>query len=206
MDTIPRPSSTYNNLCALRAYRAADFLGLKTAPTHLTEATRNLLHDRWTGTHLRDHAAALGDYLSADGNVPALYFDVLPEWVRRRIAYRIEQSTLCDPVPMRTREGDYLPEELPIITRLAPSYHNTIWLHLGLMYLNGLKRIGAPYEHHLRHVDKVVLRNGNFLETLDSDGTPHRGRFLATEHGFTMSAGQYLELVGGEREGPDAKP
>src|SRR5581483_11346519 len=153
-----------------------------------------LLAARWTGTHLRDHARS-GAYLSADANVPALYHGLLPADVRRAIARTLEASDLVHPVPMRTREGAYAREELPPLTRLAPSYHSTTWLHLGLMLANGLQREGLPWRHHVEAVERSVLAHGNFLETLDARGEPHRSRWLSTEHGFSISAGLYLEAL-----------
>ena len=35
----------------------------------------------------------------------------------------------------------------------------------------------------------------NVLETIDADGKPYRTLLHSTEHGLTMAAGQYLELV-----------
>lgn len=194
MDTVPRPSSTYANLCALRAYECADRLALLSAPSFQEEAQRALVGERWCGRWFRDHARA-GEYLSADANVPALYFGLLPSWCRQDIARSIEASGLCDPVPMRTREGAYVESELPLLSRLVPTYHSTAWTHLGLMYVVGRRREGLPYERHLASIEASVLAHRNFLETLDGATTPHRTRFLATEYGFTMSAGLYLEAV-----------
>lgn len=192
MDTVPRPSSTYNNLVALAGARAARRLGLAGEGPD----AKRLLDARWSGTHLRDHARA-GDYLSADANVPALYLGVLPEHARRAIASTLEQSALVRPIPMRTREGAYAREELPALSRLTPSYHSTTWLHLGLMHANGLKREGLPWREHVARVEEVVRAHGNFLETLGPDARPHVSRWLSTEHGFSMSAGLYLEAVEG---------
>lgn len=196
MDTVPRPSSTYNNLCAVRAYRAADALGIESAPTFATESERALIDTRWSGDFLKDHAGDGADYLSADANAFALYLEVLPESYRHRIADAIESSGLCDPIPMRTRVGEFARHELPLLTRFVPSYHTTTWLHLGLIYMNGLKRIGRDYSRHLEVVDGVVRRHGNFLETLTGSGDPLHLGLMTTEYGFGMSAGQYLELVG----------
>jgi hypothetical protein len=69
------------------------------------------------------------------------------------------------------------------------------------MHLNGLKRLERPYAEPLARVDAVITRHGNFLETLNANAEPMRNAVMTTEHGFTMSAGQYLELVG-----PDGVP
>lgn len=196
MDTVPRPSSTYNNLVAIRGYEAADALGITSAPTWKRDGERELLASRWTGSFFVDHAGDDAVYLSADANVPALYFGLFDRGTRARLADAIESSNLADPWPMRTRVGAYAWRDLPPLTKLAPSYHTTTWLHLGLMYMNGLKRLERPFAHHLAKVDATIARHGNFLETLRADGSPWHAGLATCEYGFSMSAGQYLELVG----------
>jgi hypothetical protein len=197
MDTVRRPSSTYNNLCALRAYAVAERLGLRSAPTPISAATGGLLEARWRDTFLRDHADARGT-LTADANLPALYFGVLPAWTRRRIAETLEESPLTQPVAMLSRERGYLRNMLPFFGRLVPSYHSTIWTHLGLMYAIGRRNEGLPWRHHVESLERIMLHHGTFLETLEPDGRPHVSRHMATEYHFTMSAGLYLEAIGAD--------
>ncbi|MHB8585958.1 MAG: hypothetical protein ACYDDF_09030 [Thermoplasmatota archaeon] len=194
VDTVPRPSSTYNNVCAIYAHLAVGRLGIDTPHGLEDEAARALIAQRWTGTHLRDHTKA-GPYLSADANVLPAYLGVLPAWLQKRAITTLEESALVKPVPMRAREGRHAVRDLPLLSRLVPSYHSTIWLHLGLVHTNALRQLGMPYRHHVTEFEVTVLRHGNLLETLDGDGEPHITTFLATEYGFTMSAGQYLEAI-----------
>ena len=194
MDTVPRESSTYNNLCALRAYAIAQRLGLRGAPAPYDEAVEAILARRWTGSHLRAHAQA-GDYVAADAAVPALYLDVMPAWVQRKMARTLADSRLVDPVPLRAREGKPQRDKLPTLTKFAPSYHTTIWTHLGLMMCVGMKRLEMPWRPLVAPIEKLVMEHGTFFETLDLQGEPYVRRFLATEYHFTMAAGPYLELV-----------
>lgn len=194
MDTVPRESSTYNNLCALHAYRIVERLGLKSAPSPYREAVDALVQQRWNGSYLRAHAAA-SDYLAADAVVPALYLDVMPAWAQRRMAQTLVDSELVRPVPLRARVGRPERSRLPALTRLAAGYHATIWLHLGLMMCVGLKRLDMRWREHAAAIEATVHEHGTFLETLGLEGRPYVRRFLATEYHFSMSAGPYLELV-----------
>lgn len=106
-------------------------------------------------------------------------------------------SPLVRPFPIRTRERSYRPRDLPLLTRLAPTYHETVWVHLGLMLCVGLKKLGLPWKAHASPLEEVALKHGTWLETLGPGGTPFVSPFLATEYHFTMSAGLYLELVAG---------
>jgi hypothetical protein len=196
VDTIRRPSSTYNNLLALRAYDVATTLGLD-VPAPTRQATRSLLESRWTGGHLREHMSS-GDDIVADANVPALYLDVLPESNRREIAATIERSGLASPYPIRLRERSSL-EHAPGLTRLAASYHATVWVHMGLMYAAGRRKLGLSWRDLVEPLEAAAVRHGTWLETLRHDGAPYLSRFVATEYHFTMSAGLYLELAAGSQ-------
>lgn len=194
MDTVPRPSSTYNNLCALHAHALARRWGFPDAEAAEVRATAALLLERWYEGFLRDHAEA-GAYLSADANVPAFYFGVLPERERREMARTLEESALVRPLPLRTRTEPLPTRGLPPLTRLVPEYHAAIWPHLGFMHAIGLKRLGLPWRHHADALERVVREHGTFLETLDPQGRPLLTRHLTTEYHFTMAAGLYLELT-----------
>jgi hypothetical protein len=93
---------------------------------------------------------------------------------------------------MKTREGRY---DCTFIAFLwAKDYHSLIWPHLGLMYLNGLKRMKKPFGQHMERFEEHVWKYQNFLEVLNINGEPFTAPFFVTEVNFSMAAGQYLEL------------
>ena len=192
MDSVLRPSSTYNNACALMMLRAAREAGLrtKTAPESFEAA---LLESRWRGGVLTDYAGT--DRESLDGAVYALYFRQFPAAVQEALLSRIERSGLARPYPLMSAPGRYPRELMPLLTRFSPEYHSTIWLHLGFMYLNALKAHGRDIAEPLAAMEALILRFRNVLETLKPDGGLYATAFHATEHGLSMAAGQYLELV-----------
>ncbi len=199
MDTVRRPSSTYNNVCALALARRAVALGLdpRIDPDGLE---RRILERRWRGDFLADYEGS--DLPSVDGAVAALYLEVLPREVREALADGLAARDVARPVPIRCALRPYDPALLPPLTRLARGYHSAIWLHLGLMYLNGLRRLGRPVAAGRAAIESVVVRYRNFVETLDPGGRLFRTWGTSTEHGFTMAAGQYLELAAGAPGAP----
>lgn len=190
MDTIRRPSSTFSNLFLLNMFKKYEELFKEKTPYKKCE--KAILEKRWNGKYFIDYDNC-DSYLCTDANVPALYFDLFSEDIQDKICASIESSELLFPLPMKTREGEY---ECTFVAVLwARNYHSLIWPHLGLMYLNGLKRMHRPYESHLKRFEKNANEYKNFLEVLDMKGKPFVAPFFITEHGFSMAVGQYLELL-----------
>jgi hypothetical protein len=192
MDTVLRPSSTYNNVCALMMLKTARSLGLKTRmePGELEKA---LLKARWRGDHFTDYAGT--DRLSVDGGVLALYFGLFDASVRDALVKRFEGSELVAPFPIKASPEPYEQRLLPLISKFSSGYHSAIWLHLGIMYANGLKRNGKPYTHHKAKFDALIMKHRHVLEAFDGDGEIYQTPFHSTEYGLSMAAGQYLELA-----------
>lgn len=191
-DTILRPSSTYNNLCALRMLRILPELGIASR-TDPAAFERAILESRWRGDHFTDYKGT--ERLSVDAAVFALYFDLFTPEIRGAAARRIRKEGLDLPFPIRNTPAPYGKELQPLISRLSPTYHSCYWLHLGLVWLNGLKRRGENISEARGKVEHLVQKYGNFLETLDENGLPYRTFFHSTEYGLSMAAGQYLELI-----------
>lgn len=193
VDTIRRPSSTYNNLCVLMMLRRASELGLKTRSGAVAFAER-LWKERWRGDGFRDHART--DALSVDGAVLALYLESYPRDVLGAAADRLEALRLDEPWPMRAAAEAYDSRTVPLLTRLAPGYHRAHWLHLGLMWLNGRRKLGRDVARGQAAVEELIRRHGVIPEAVEADGSPYRSFFISCERGLTMAAGQYLELSG----------
>lgn len=193
VDTIRRPSSTYNNLCVLMMLRRAPELGLKPRTDPDAFAAR-LLEDRWRGDRFRDHART--EAFSVDSAALALYLGSFPREILSAAADSLEALRLDEPWPMRVSAGPYDPRTVPLLTRLAPGYHRAHWLHLGLMWLNGRRRLGRDASRGRAAVESLMLRHGTVPEAVEADGSPYRSFFIACERGLSMAAGQYLELVG----------
>jgi hypothetical protein len=191
-DTVRRPSSTYNNLCALMALREARALGLKTRHD-ADEFSRRLLEDRWRGDRFRDHAAT--EALSVDSAVLALYLGLFDRAILERAADRIVAERLDEPWPIRCAAAPHDGATLPPLTRLVGGYHRSAWLHLGAMWLNGLKRLGRDAGPGRAKIESLIARHGHVLEAVNDDGSPYVSPVLACERGLTMAAGQYLELA-----------
>jgi hypothetical protein len=192
VDTVRRPSSTYNNLCALMMLRSAPGLGLK-ARHGADEFERDLLASRWRAQGFLTDSHGV-ETPSADAAVVALYLGLLPGARREALATWLEASGLLDPIPMTCAAGRS-DAHVPFLTHLTGGYHLSRWLHLGLMALNGLKRQGRDVSARLAAVERVIARHGQVVEAVLDDGRPYLSPFLSCERGLSMAAGQYLELL-----------
>lgn len=192
VDTIRRPSSTYNNLCVLMMLRRSPELGLRTR-ANADEFSARLLKERWRGDFFRDHART--EALSVDAAVLSLYLESFPKEILSAAADRLEALRLDEPWPMRVSAEDYDPRTVPLLTRLAPGYHRAHWLHLGLMWLNGRRKLGRDITRGRSAVEALIARHGVVPEAVEADGAPYRSFFISCERGLTMAAGQYLELI-----------
>jgi hypothetical protein len=191
VDTVRRPSSTYNNLCALMMLKTAPTLGLKTRASAL-DFEKTLFERRWRGTYFAD--AHESEVPSVDGAVVALYLDLGPWPVREAAASWLVNSGALDPIPMLCAVGRE-ERDVPLLTRLTSGYHLSRWLHLGMMALNGFRRIGRDVGARRDVVSALIARHGQMAEAVNADGTPYKNIFLSSERGLSMAAGQYLELI-----------
>ncbi|MDE2314395.1 MAG: hypothetical protein KGL04_09510 [Elusimicrobia bacterium] len=191
VDTVRRPSSTYNNLCAIMMLRLAPDLGLR--PRHdAGKMEAGIFERRWRGDYFAD--AHQSEAPSADGAVAALYLGLGPAAARERLADWLENSGLLDPIPMRCAIGRES-AHVPLLTRLTGGYHLSRWPHLGLMALNGLKRQGRDVSVRRAAIENLFRRHGQIVEAVDDAGEPYKSLLLSCERGLSMAAGQYLELA-----------
>lgn len=203
VDTVRRPSSTYNNLCALMMLRLAPRLGLKTRhdPAAFEKA---LLASRWRAQGFLTDSHGV-ETPSADAAVLALYLGLLEPPYREALAVWLEGSGLLDPIPMTCAAGRS-DAHVPLLTRLTGGYHLSRWLHLGLMALNGLRRQGRDVSARRQAVERVIQRHGQVVEAVHDDGRPYLSLFLSCERGLSMAAGQYLELTEGTGTSVSSRP
>lgn len=193
MDTVLRPSSTYNNICALHMLGCAARLGFETC-MRPADLEARILERRWRGDRFTDHEGT--EETGVDAGVTALYLGLFPAEVREAIARRFEASALVEPYPIRVAERDYDRRLIQPLARLtAGKYHSLNWLHMGLMYLNGLRRLGRDVAAARARIEALILKHGNVIELVDERGEPYFTPLFACEVGLTMAAAQYLELA-----------
>lgn len=193
MDTIKRPSSTWSNICVLKMLTLARNMDFKTK-FDPKELEKSLLTNRFKKNYLTDYLGS--QQLSVDAIVLALYFEMFPKRIRRILAKSLKKLDIFNPCPIKPSIINYPSSFKPFLTKItANSFHQTAtWLHLGLMYLNGLKKLGIGDKSGIKKINEILSKHSNILETVDSGGKSLQ-TILTSEYGFTMTAGQYLEYI-----------
>jgi hypothetical protein len=162
-DTIKRPSSTWNNLLSLYVAKNANSLGLKSA-VNWRSCQQAILRNRFKKEFFTDYANT--NMPSVDSPILALYLGLFTKSMRTKLAMWLDSQTsqihgLC---PTKAAISEYPKTLVPRMTQLVCSgYHSQAhWLHLGLMWANGLKTLNLDYHHLKKSVEKIVNKYKNF--------------------------------------------
>lgn len=193
MDTVKRPSSTWNNLCVLKMLTLAKKMRFQ-VKTEIKTLEKKLLADRFKNNNLVDYHGT--SQPGIDGMILAVYFELFNKAIRHKISDSLEKMNIFHPYPVRASIAKYPSSFIPIVTTLtAHGFHEKAhWPHLGLMFLNGLSKINRRSDRHFENLVTLFTKYGNFLETVSGKGTVLK-TFLSTEYGFSMTAGQFLEYT-----------
>ncbi len=192
MDTIIRPSSTWNNICILMMLERGVKLGFK-VKTDPEAFERLIIKQRFKDNLLVDYYNSID--IGVDACVLALYLGLFKRSIRNSLIKTIELSSLAKPFPIKLARDKYPKKFMPILTHFIPNYHQLFWMHLGVMYLNGLKKNGKSFKNHKAALDREIIRHRNFVEVLDEKGKPYKTPFYSSAYGLSMAAAQYLELI-----------
>ncbi len=190
MDTLIRPSSTYTNICALNMLKHIEKLGLK-SKIDSSSLEKNILNSRWRENYFTDYSGT--EKMGVDACVIALYFNLFNKNIRHAIIERLESSKITKNILIKVT-NQYYHKKLLSSFLINVNYHSSIWLHMGLMYLNGLKKNGIDISVHKDRMDKLIMKFKNIVEVVDKLGKPYKTFFHSSEYGLSMGAGQYLEM------------
>ncbi len=155
--------------------------------------------DFWNGNYYIDwiNKKKKYDFLSTDGNVLAMLFDISGIRQNKEIIKYIEKYEL-DKIPMKTNYPSYSWWRVKLIMRIigAPGYQNnsTSWLWLGCIYAvalhqNGYKKKGKDI------YDKISFKIQEYnkvYEIYSSKGIPYKGWYWSSASSFAWSSGLYL--------------
>lgn len=157
----------------------------------------------WNGKYYIDwiYKKKKYDYLSTDGNVLAMLFDVSNQKQNEEIIKHIEEYGL-DAIPMKTNYPSYSWWRIKLITRVigAPGYQNnyTSWLWLGCIYAVALYANGYCQKAGEIHkkISEKIKEYRKVYELYGPDGVPYRGWYWRSASSFAWSSGLYLWMYG----------
>ena len=207
-DSVRKPGWTLmNNVLYIESFRALSAIlayAGETAPTEWAECeatSRTRLREHlWNGQYYSDYhdGTARRDIFSLDGNLFAIYWDIVTPDERESILAHLASTNLLHPFGARTNTPAYRLSEvyLPYALIGMDDYQNNSfhWLWLGCLAAMVLARSDREAEAHhtLANIARVIEEYGDVYEVYERHGKPVRRLWYVSEHPFAWSSGFFV--------------
>jgi len=193
-DYAKRRSSCYDN--CMRYFLGEMCKRLKLAiPWNNKKLQKHIEHMFWNGSYFYDdldkRAIVVGDA------------QVFPFWtgvcsdkkMLKKCAGAMERAGLTAPWPLKYTAQREKDERWFFSELLVKDYEtNSIWMHLGLCYLDVLRKYdGKRFAFHLQQYTELLQKHKTFLEVFDNKGKPFRTPFYLCDEGM-LWVSKWLEL------------
>lgn len=190
-DYSRRNSSTYDNCMAAMLSKDLDDLKFFN-PMHDFDIKANIKKNLWNRKFFYDDLNQI-DEVYGDANVFPFWTGVFRERKMFESCQKeMKRAGLDKPLPLkytskrRVRGQKMIWQEI-----LAGDYEkDTVWTHLGLCYLDVLKRFGQKKELEKQHkqYSRMIESNKNFIEVFDNNGKPFRTLFYQADSGMIWAS------------------
>ena len=109
---------------------------------------------------------------------------------------KIKELGLDQPFPLKYTNTRNKQKELKPMRYFIPGWQsNTIWCHLGMCFLDIVKKYDKKLlKQYLDQYKAVIETNQNFLEVFNSDGTPYNKLFYKSDSGMLWAC-KYMNLI-----------
>lgn len=193
-DYSKRKSSCYDNCLMLSLMKNIQKLGLNN-PFPSIPHQKVFMKTFWSGRFFYDDLNKK-DYLAGDAQVFPFYLSICKD--KKMLASAIKeicQAKLDSPLPLKytqKKEKHFIWEEF-----FVPNYEgNSIWAHLGMIYLATLQKFG--YQKEFRSCREkyglFIQKHQTFLEVYHPDGQPFSTVVYQANEGMLWSS-VYLSLA-----------
>jgi len=191
-DEALRKSSLYNNI--MTAMLSNELNKLKLFNPFKKYYLKKLIKSNfWTGDYFLDDLSG-NKAVAGDANIIPFWTEVFNERKMMELCInKIQSESLDSPFPLKyTKE---IPKNFNFASWFVPNYEgNSIWMHIGLMYIEIVKRIDKnKAREYLGKYTELINKYRNFLEVFNPDGTPFQSRFYYADEGMLWAA-NYLCL------------
>ncbi len=201
-DYAVRSSSTYDN--SMLAMLKHDMMGFGSYnPLKSFEIELAIKKNLWNGKYFYDDLSRK-KHVTGDANIFPFWCNVFKTLdtkdMLRLCIESIEENLLDDPFPLKyfsLTDGEH---KMLSIHFLVKDYEtNSIWLHMGLIYLQILKKHDIEkYHKHIKRITSLIEEHGTLLEVFRSDGSIFMTPFYISDEGMLWAA-IYLNLLEKEK-------
>ena len=156
----------------------------------LPDMRKTLIEHYWTGQYFLDDLSG-AQHVAGDAQVFPFWTNVIHDNDLMKKAFASLHNVGLDmPFPLKytakPHKADVLAQRI-----FAPNYEgNTIWSHMGLLYIQLLRKVNpALAAKHIESYKKQVERYRTFLELYTPDGKkPYHSLFYAADEGMLWAA------------------
>ncbi|MEM3127362.1 MAG: hypothetical protein QW331_04845 [Candidatus Woesearchaeota archaeon] len=193
-DYAQRKSSCYDNCMLAVVTREAKKLKIKNNLEGFSAYKKRIKNKFWNGGYFFDDLNE-EKCVSGDANVIPFYMEVFDETKMVKSAVKsLQHEKLDRPFPLKYLTHVPSHKMLSIEIFAGDYERDTIWMHLGLMYLKILKKIDEKqFLFHKDQYRRLIEKHHNFLEVFDKNGKPFSTPFYYTDEGMLWAA-NYLTL------------
>jgi hypothetical protein len=182
-DHAKRSSSCYDNCMVALLAKHLTFFKLKHNITKPNYA--NLLKKYfWKNNAFRDDL--FSETITGDANVFPYWTKIITDKIMIKQSIKaIQKNNLDKPFPLKYTQN--IPHNFIFpLSLIANNYEgNTLWMHLGLCYLDIVKKVDNKlYKQYKENYKKHIEKHKTFLEIFNNDGTPFKTLFYITDEGM----------------------
>ena len=192
-DHYKRKSSMYDNCQVALLSNLLTELKLQN-PLKEFNYKKLLKQTYWNGTYFEEDKTSR--ILSSEANLFPYYLNIFQEKPMLKSSINsIQQQDLDKPFPLKYSLKRNKTQEL-LIAKLIPNYEgNSIWSHLGLIYIDILKEIDKEQAYkHLQQYKELIETHKTFLEVYNPSGKPFSTLLYKTDEAMLWAA-KYLNLA-----------
>jgi len=188
-DSTKRDSSCYDNCMLGMLARLLSKLGLDN-PFEKFNYKKLLLKEFWNGAYFYEDLQKK-PVITGDANVFPFWCEIITDKaIAKKALLAIKTEHMNEPFPLRYTEHKVKEHDIFFANLFVSNYlGNTIWLHLGLCYVDVLLKFDPKQAKiHIKQYKELVEKNHNFLEIFNPDGTPFKTAFYHSDEGMIWAA------------------
>ncbi len=194
-DFARRKSATYDN-CMLAMLRD-DLTALRLHnPFAAYDIAATIKRRLWNGRFFEEDLTRSG-IVTGDANTFPFWCNVFnnKKMIKSCLA-RIHEHGLDQPFPLAYTTEPTSINDMILLHALTGGYeHNTIWMHLGLCYMDVAKRYDKQlFKVYVKQLTERIEQHKTFLEVYDKNGKPFHTLFYYCDEGM-LWATKYLSFL-----------
>lgn len=189
-DHALRKSSCYDNIMAavlaeeLKKFRFLD------NPLKDYGYKKIIRNNFWNGEYFIDDLSGKS-YVAGDSNVFPFWTGIFSSKKMLKSAVEsVQNEGLDKPFPLRYTKSRKSGKRMLLPDFLARNYEgNTVWTHMGPLYISLLKRIDkAKFDYHVRQYKRIIEKHRNYIELFNPDRTIFRTPFYCADESMLWAA------------------